>query len=202
MDWLNIPNSLTLLRIFLVPVFTYFFLKGHFREALIFFILAGFSDFLDGFIARLFKKKTALGAILDPAADKFLITVSFIALTLNGILPLWLTCVVVFRDLYIVLGLAILKRLGGRLLFKPTFLSKTNTFCQLVLGLLSFLLVYFQSQSSPWDFPFLPHMVRLHLIFIFVVTGMTIGSGLQYTMIGIKILSGRSDYADFSIKKN
>lgn len=202
MEVMNIPNILTLLRIFLVPVFTYLFLTGRYGEALCVYLFAGFTDFLDGWIARSFQQKTTFGAILDPAADKFLITVTFIALTVEGNIPLWLTALVIGRDLYIVSGVGILKKLKRKLYFHPTYLSKTNTFCQLSLILISFFLVYLHSEKPAFAQSFTSKLEQLRGYFIFLVAGMTIASGIQYTRIGVMILKGRISYADLPLKKS
>src|SRR5262245_24837039 len=120
MQIFNLPNSLTLLRILLLPVFTYFFLSGDYRIALIIFVVTGMTDVIDGFLARALQKKTTLGAVLDPAADKLLMLVTFIVLAMRDLVPGWLSALVILRDLVIVLGTLVLKRLKKKLYFKPT----------------------------------------------------------------------------------
>ena len=89
MELFNLPNSLTLLRILLVPVFTYLFLIHEYRIALIVFMVTGCTDVVDGYLARKLHKKTTLGSILDPAADKLLMFVTFIVLAIQKIVPVW-----------------------------------------------------------------------------------------------------------------
>ena len=85
---LTIPNLLTFIRMALIPVFASFLYYGYIGWALIFFLIAGISDGVDGFIARRFKQESELGTIIDPIADKLLMTVAFIMLTLPNVLPL------------------------------------------------------------------------------------------------------------------
>lgn len=87
MELFNLPNSLTLLRFALVPVFTYYFLNGSYRIALIVFVVTGMTDVIDGYLARKLQKKTALGSVLDPAADKLLMFVTFIVLAMRSLVP-------------------------------------------------------------------------------------------------------------------
>ena len=77
---LNLPNFLTLLRILTIPVFLEFLSYHFYWEALVVFAIGGLTDFLDGFVARWMKQQTALGAYLDPVADKLLVITSFIML--------------------------------------------------------------------------------------------------------------------------
>ena len=95
---LNLPNFLTLLRILTIPVFLEFLSYRFFWEALLVFAIGGFTDFLDGFVARWMNQQTPLGAYLDPVADKLLVITSFVMLgSMDGI-PMWLAIVVVSRD--------------------------------------------------------------------------------------------------------
>ncbi len=108
---------------------------GDFVTTLWLFFIAGFSDGLDGFLARRFGWRSRLGGILDPLADKFLMVSTFITLTLIGLLPLWLAALVVGRDLVIVTGGVIYNWLFGAVQPQPTDISKLNTILQLVLVL-------------------------------------------------------------------
>ncbi|MFN2366306.1 MAG: CDP-alcohol phosphatidyltransferase family protein, partial [Desulfurivibrionaceae bacterium] len=98
---MNVPNSITLIRIFLVPIMLYFLIEGDKRSALIVFVAAALSDGLDGFFAKILHQKTRLGAFLDPIADKFLLSTSFIVLAILGLAPTWLAIMAVSRDLLI-----------------------------------------------------------------------------------------------------
>ncbi|MCE9624643.1 MAG: CDP-alcohol phosphatidyltransferase family protein [Deltaproteobacteria bacterium] len=202
MQIFNLPNSLTLLRILLVPVFTYCFLQGEYRIALIVFVITGFTDVVDGYLARALQKKTTLGAILDPAADKLLMLVTFIVLAMRDLVPPWLSFLVIFRDLVIVSGTLILKRLKKKLYFKPTRMSKLNTFSQLFTIFLSFLLTFIRAESPQILLPYEGGVARLLGWVIYICAGMTIITGIQYTRIGLLILRRDREYADLPLKKD
>src|SRR6266508_4492790 len=89
---LNLPNCLTLVRILMIPIFLEFLAYHLYGESLAVFILGGFTDFLDGLIARKMKQQTALGAYLDPVADKLLVITSFVMLGAIGGIPMWRRC--------------------------------------------------------------------------------------------------------------
>lgn len=198
---LNLPNVLTGLRIVLIPVFAYFFLRGQYDLALLVFLIAGMTDLVDGTIARFLKERTRLGAILDPAADKLLMTTSYTILTIRGFIPLWLTVLVILRDLYIVIGVGILKKLKRSLYFRPIWLSKANTGFQLLLVLMGFLLAYLL-QGSDWLTGLqLETFQQLFRLCIYVVAFFTLASGIGYTKMGLDILRGKRDYVDLSYQE-
>jgi len=133
---MNIPNTITILRILLVPVLVYFLLHGEYRAAILVLVVAGISDALDGFIARRFDIRTYLGSVLDPLADKILIIATVLTLALQGLLPSWLTIVIVIRDLIIVIGAIAYYLRAGRIEMAPIITSKLNTFILVFLILL------------------------------------------------------------------
>lgn len=180
----NFPNFLTLLRILFIPLFIVLFWQGHYRLALLFFLLAGLSDFLDGILARRLNKKTSLGAALDPAADKLLMSVSFIALAIKGVIPVWLAALVVGRDLYIVLGLAVLKICQRPIKMNPTLWSKWNTFFEL-LFLLGVFLDFAYVQGQPWAGYFALGLKYL----AFLIAGTIFITTVQYTKAGFELYS-------------
>jgi len=139
MSVLTAANQLTLLRLLLVPVFALCMLYGLPGWALVAFVVAGVTDLFDGFIARRTGQLTTLGAWLDPMADKLLVTTMFVMLTMPGLgsvvrLPLWLTVLVLSRDIAIVLTVAIVNLAVARRTFKPTFLGKVATVVYVVTG--------------------------------------------------------------------
>lgn len=129
-----LPNLISILRLFLVPLIVALILDGAWDLALYGFLLAGISDAIDGFIARHFDMRTELGSYLDPLADKILIVSIFVTLALVGQIPGWLTIMVVTRDVMIVGGIILAWLLGVPMAMKPVFLSKMNTVGQLVFG--------------------------------------------------------------------
>jgi cardiolipin synthase len=132
MAQLTLANQLTLFRIALVPAFVILVLYGRIGWALVTFLTAGITDLLDGLIARRAGQKTTLGAWLDPMADKLLLVSAFVVLTVpdSGLrfrLPVWLTILVISRDLAIVLTVAVVNLAIGRRTFAPSLLGKTAT---------------------------------------------------------------------------
>ena len=129
---LTFANQLTILRIVLIPAFVLLVVYGRLGAALLVFVTAGATDALDGLIARRAGQRTSLGAWLDPMADKLLLVTTFIVLTLPGIeltnhLPLWLTVVVISRDIVIVGVVAIVNLAIGPRTFRPSLLGKATT---------------------------------------------------------------------------
>lgn len=130
-----IPNALTVLRCLLVAPVAWFIYQQQFLAALITFGFAGFTDGLDGFLARRYQWQSYLGAILDPIADKLLMTVSYIVLTVIGIIPGWLMLTVVIRDVVIILGASVFRWLHGPYMMSPSKAGKLSTFLQILLVL-------------------------------------------------------------------
>ncbi|MBI5586964.1 MAG: CDP-diacylglycerol--glycerol-3-phosphate 3-phosphatidyltransferase [Deltaproteobacteria bacterium] len=128
---LNVPNTLTLFRIFLVPVFIYLTVKDRLHAATVVFIVAGVTDAIDGFIARTFKQRTEFGANIDPLADKLLLSGAFIVLTIKGFVPLWLCVPVIIRDIVILAGVIMLRSSGRKVVIAPSVFGKLTTLLQI-----------------------------------------------------------------------
>ncbi|MEW6364040.1 MAG: CDP-alcohol phosphatidyltransferase family protein [Acidobacteriota bacterium] len=129
---LTFPNQLTLLRMVFVPVFIMALIYDQEGWALLVFVLAGITDALDGLLARVLDQKTTLGAFLDPMADKLLITAAFVLLSIPSVnpantIPLWLTILVISRDVIISLSALFIHMSYGRRKFPPSRLGKTAT---------------------------------------------------------------------------
>lgn len=141
----QIPNALTLLRLGLIVPFVMYLLNHEFIDAFYTFLLAGFTDGLDGWLARHYQWQTFFGSFVDPLADKLLVASSFISLALLGSLPWWLVIIVFLRDLTIIIGVLFwYVYIQRKLNFEPTLLSKLNTLLQLALVTLClFELAYF-----------------------------------------------------------
>lgn len=131
---MNIPNSLTLARIFLVPLVVWLIISHEMLPALILFLLAGFSDAADGFIAKHYGQDTELGAYLDPIADKALLVSIYVTLGLSDRLPAWLVIAVVSRDILIVGAVMLSWILSRPMPVHPLLVSKANTLAQIVLA--------------------------------------------------------------------
>jgi cardiolipin synthase (CMP-forming) len=166
-------NQLTLLRMFLIPAFVILVVYGYLGSALVVFVTAGLTDALDGLIARRSGQKTTLGAWLDPMADKLLLVTTFIVLTLPGLglanrLPIWLTVLIISRDVGIVLTVAIVNFAVGRRTFQPSIYGKTATATYIVTAVAAMIFNYLGYHSAIVDF------------FIFASLAITLISGLHY----------------------
>ncbi|MGE5219650.1 MAG: CDP-alcohol phosphatidyltransferase family protein [Chloroflexota bacterium] len=168
---LNLPNCLTLIRILTIPIFLEFLAYHFYWEALVVFALGGLTDFLDGFAARWMNQQTALGAYLDPVADKLLVVSSFIMLgSIDGI-PAWLAVVVVARDALIILGYGIIYFLvDERLEVRPSRLGKWSTSLQLLTLAIALVMLHDARLLSPWVLD----------LFIYTTAITTVASGLHY----------------------
>lgn len=130
---LNLPNLITFARLLSVPLAIWLILGERYGAAFWVFVGAGLSDALDGYIAKRWNRRTRLGALLDPAADKALLTGVYLTLGLTGQLPAWLVFLVILRDFLIVLGYAVIRSTAARGQLDPLYISKINTLVQIVL---------------------------------------------------------------------
>lgn len=176
---MNIPNFLSLFRIILVPVTVVYLIDGSFFIALAIFTLAGITDALDGFLARVLNQKTLVGAYLDPLADKALLTSCFITLSILHIIPSWLTAIIVTRDFIILFGIFVLFMVSGSLEIRPVFISKITTALQLLTVFLALVYKSFGGNGPP---PLIYIQYWLTAVF-------TILSGAHYVFTGIKAVN-------------
>jgi cardiolipin synthase len=180
---LNLPNCLTLVRILTIPVFLEFLAYQYYWQALLVFAIGGFTDFLDGFVARRMKQQTALGAYLDPVADKLLVITSFVMLGSMGGIPVWLAVVVVARDVLIVVGYAIIYFLvEERLQVRPSLIGKLSTALQLLTLALALLMLHDPRLVADWVLQF----------FVAVCGAGTVVSGFQYLYRGLVWLQSKA----------
>jgi cardiolipin synthase len=140
-------NQITLLRMLLIPAFVTLVIYHELGWALIVFATAGISDAADGLIARRAGQKTSLGAWLDPMADKLLLVSTFVVLTVPGLgltnrLPIWLTALVISRDVLIVVTVAIVNLAIGRRTFRPSMFGKVATGTYIVTAVMAMLYNY------------------------------------------------------------
>ena len=176
---LTTANQLTILRIVFVPVFIILLAYGEIGWALSTFVAAGVTDVLDGIIARRFGQKTPIGAVLDPLADKLLMTASILLLSLPQMgfataIPRWLMIVIIFRDVFILLVSLIVVLMVGWRVFTPSPYGKASTVMQ-VLTVLAVLYVNWKHVTVP----------ELHILF-YMAGLMTAFSGLHYLVRGLR----------------
>jgi cardiolipin synthase len=182
MTVLTPANQLTLMRVLLVPAFVILTIYGYFGWALIVFGVAGLTDLLDGLIARTFSSRTSLGAWLDPMADKLLIVATFVVLTLPGLglvnkLPVWLTILIISRDLLIVLTVAVINLAIGRREFRPSIYGKIATATYMFTCVTIMYFNYLQRPSA------------IVAIGIYASAAITLISGLHYVAYAAKIMN-------------
>lgn len=160
---MNLPNLISLARLLSVPLELYLILNSHYLLAFWLFVLAGVSDAVDGWIAKSFNQTTWLGSYLDPIADKVLLVGVYIALGYQGLIPIWLVFLVVFRDLLIVGGVMLQFVIIHEVQIKPSHLSKLNTVVQIIFAALVLAGVGFLHEFIEYT-PLLSYMVAVTTI--------------------------------------
>jgi cardiolipin synthase len=181
MTALTPANQLTLLRMLLIPAFVILVLYGYLGWALIVFATAGITDGLDGLIARRSGQKTQLGAWLDPMADKLLLMTTFILLTLPGLdlsnrLPIWLTVLIITRDVGIVLTVTIVNFAIGPRTFQPSTFGKVATATYIVTAVVAMLFNYLRTHSVLFD------------VMVYASLAITLVSGFHYIWHAARII--------------
>lgn len=167
------PNQLTLLRMVFVPFIVIHLVDGHYSWALLLFIIAGFSDGLDGLLARRLHQQTLLGQYLDPIADKLLLSTLFLVLSILHKIPWKYTVLVFSRDISILAASAVLFAIAGLRDFRPSIFGKANTFSQISAVFFAMLL---QVYTVKWIW--IARTVFLRATFFF-----TIISALHYVIL-------------------
>ena len=178
----DIPNLITAFRFLLVPPVVLSLLNDRFGTALILFFIAGFSDALDGYLAKRNNWSSRLGALMDPLADKLLLVSCFVTLGWLGWIPVWLVALVVLRDLVIVGGAIVFHMRVERIEAAPSYISKLNTFTQILLVLA----VIFS--KGLYELP----VLWLDLL-VYSVLATTVWSGLDYVMTWSKLAWSKRD---------
>ena len=146
----QLPHLLTLVRLFASPCIAWLLLRSRFGEALGVVLLAGLTDWFDGFTARRLQVSGKLGVILDPLADKALLITLFLVLGTIRLLPAWLVILVIGRDLVILVGALLLRFARNIRQFIPSPLGKISTFFQIMLALLVLIHAAFPNQLLLW----------------------------------------------------
>lgn len=177
MGKVTLANKISIIRIILIPFFITAIAYSRLNMALIVFVAAVISDGVDGFIARALKQKTQLGTILDPVADKLLLTSAYVCLSIAGNIPQYLRMppyvpiIVISRDVIIVIGSIMVYVVKGDIKISPSVIGKATTFFQMMT--IVCILVKFSHSYVVWNAAVL----------------LTIASGLDYVMKGSKLLS-------------
>lgn len=175
---INLPNIISILRFFITFYFIYAVYQGRLRLALYLFLIQGLSDLLDGFLARTMSWKTELGAYLDPIADKTMLFAAFVMLYIVGIMPIWLTALVLGRDIVISIGYLILYHYANNVKPRPTIFGKITTALQIATILYTL-----------WSWSDGNSVLKEYSMILFVVTALsTIISGTHYVIGGLRTL--------------
>ncbi|MDZ7672625.1 MAG: CDP-diacylglycerol--glycerol-3-phosphate 3-phosphatidyltransferase [Halanaerobiales bacterium] len=166
----NYPNMLTVVRLLLIPVYLYFFLKGEYIISGIIFSISGLTDFFDGYLARKYNMVTDLGRLLDPLADKLTLISILVVLIYMNVIPKIISITLLTREVFVLFGSGIMY-LMGRDLIKPTLLGKSSVF-----------LLYFAIAASLLDLTF------IDMLLYYVVIPLNIISALDYIRNAYKSL--------------
>ena len=183
MTALTPANQLTLLRVLLVPAFVILVVYGYLGWALVVFAVAGLTDALDGLLARWWRQKTSLGAWLDPMADKLLLVTTFVVLTIPGLglanrLPIWLTVLIISRDVVIVVTVAIVNLAVGPRTFRPSIYGKIATATYIITAVIAMLFNYLGYHSVLVD------------VGIYASLAITLVSGVHYIRHAARTMEG------------
>ena len=178
---LNIPNSLTILRILLIPLIVGLLVYRHVEYALVTLVIAALTDALDGTIARIANQKTPFGAYLDPLADKLLLMTTFVTFSLLDMVPVWSVILVVSRDAILLTGTLLAHLTHTAIDASPTLLGKATTLFQA-----SYIILVLASASQGLDPALLfPVLLTMSLL--------TVLSGLHYILRGVSQLNNTED---------
>ncbi len=172
----QLPNAVTVMRVVLVGPAGWLLWHGAVTEALVLIAIAGFSDAVDGLLARRFNWRTRFGAIADPLADKLLSLAVLVVLAVQGHVPWWLFGIVVGRDLVIVCGAIAYRRVVGTLELNPTLLSKVHTSLLIVVLLLVLVALA--------DFVWASHVAAIVAPWGFVLVAVSgVATGVHYVVV-------------------
>lgn len=182
MSALTVANQVTLLRMLLIPALVILVIYGMNGWALVVFVAAGVTDALDGVLARWWGQPTTLGALLDPMADKLLLISTFVVLTLPELdlpnrIPIWLTVLVISRDVIIVVTVAVVNFAIGRRTFPPSMLGKLATLIYILTIAIILLYNWLGRSSGVVDAA------------IYGALAVTLASGLHYIVHAARVLS-------------
>jgi len=176
----TVPNQITFLRLGFLPIFLMLIAYDRYRWALLVLVVSGLSDGIDGLLARSLNQRSALGAYLDPIADKLLLSSSFVLLAFKKQLAWWLTILVFSRDLLILIVAVVILLTSGYRPFPPSIYGKLTTAAEIILV---FLIVLGAAYPNY-------HIGVLDHIFIYTVTVLSIVSGFHYSFSTARHLHG------------
>ncbi|MGB7844087.1 MAG: CDP-alcohol phosphatidyltransferase family protein [Candidatus Acidiferrum sp.] len=169
----TVPNQITLLRLGFLPFFLILVLYEKYGWALFVLVFVALTDAIDGYLARTLQQKSALGAYLDPIADKLLLSSSFVVLAMEKKIGWWLTMMVLSRDILLLVVAAVILIVQGYRPFPPSLLGKATTLFEIAL-------VFFVVFAAA--FPHDPAPIIIHYLAYLVAALVTI-SGFHYAFV-------------------
>ena len=167
----TVPNQITLLRLGFLPIFLILISYEQYKWALLILVVAALTDGIDGLLARKLNQKSALGAYLDPIADKLLLSSSFVVLAMAKKVAWWLTLMVLSRDVLLLIVAVVIILISGYRPFPPSIYGKFTTFFQIV-----FVFSVVLAAAYPY-----PYWERVNNGLIYTVTAFTVFSGFHYS---------------------
>lgn len=166
----TVPNQITLLRLGFLPFFLILVFYEEYRSALLVLVVVALSDAIDGYLARTLHQKSALGAYLDPIADKLLLSSSFIVLSMLKKIAWWLTILVLSRDVLLLVVAAVILIIQGYRPFPPSLLGKATTLFEIALVFFVIFAAAYPNDRAP---------VFVHYLAL-TVAALVIVSGFHY----------------------
>lgn len=170
----NLPNVLTMIRMALIGVFIWQFVVGHMYWAMAVFVLAGITDFLDGYFARKNQQVTNFGKLMDPLADKLMLITALTCLTVAGLVPIWVVVVVFVKELLMIIGGYMLLKRG--VVVQSMFVGKAAT----VLFIVAVVATFLHEYLAPW-----------HLVLQYYAVGLSVFAMLWYFINTIKAIRAK-----------
>jgi cardiolipin synthase len=177
-DLATVPNVLTIARVLLAPFVFTAIMRGQHDWAIALFACASLTDGLDGLVARQFGQDSALGAYLDPIADKFLLSGVYLSLAVAGSVPPWLVMVILGRDLFLLASSGIALRFTTFRQLRPSVWGKASTFVQIACAT-----TWMAHNAVNW-----PPLHTLAQALVWPTAAVTIWSGLHYGWRGFRFL--------------
>ena len=168
----TVPNQITLLRLGFLPFFLILISYEEYRWAVLILVLSGLSDAIDGVLARKLNQRSAIGAYLDPIADKLMLSSSFVILAMEKRIPWWMTIIVLSRDILILTVAVVIILISGYRPFPPSILGKLTTVSQIAL-------VFLVLVGSAYPILSIP---ALNLGLMYVVSVLAVVSGFHYSI--------------------
>ncbi|XVG95088.1 CDP-diacylglycerol--glycerol-3-phosphate 3-phosphatidyltransferase [Eubacteriales bacterium KG127] len=179
---MNLPNKLTISRVILVPVFILFYTFELYLPALVVFVVASFTDYLDGYLARKHNLVSNFGKIMDPLADKVLVYSAFALLLESGLMPAWMLIIILTRE-FTVAGMRTVAAAEG-VVIAAALSGKIKTVLQMIAVPLLLLVPVFSQGTTLHSW-----ISIVANLFLWLSLIMTVYSGIEYVSKNIKIFS-------------